>query len=39
MRYIWSLSDSNGTRTYNHLVRKRKLNLLAKLIRLGSFSK
>ena len=35
MRYIWSLSDSNGTRTYNHLVRKRKL----KLTKLGSFSK
>ena len=39
MRYIWSLSDSNGTRTHNHLVCKRKLNLLAKLTKLGSFSK
>ena len=22
MHHIWSLSDRNGTRTYNHLVRK-----------------
>ena len=28
---IWSLSDSNGIRTHNHLVRKRTLNHLAKL--------
>ena len=28
---IWSLSDSNGTRTHNHLVCKRTLNHLAKL--------
>ena len=39
MHHIWSLSDRNGTRTYNHLVRKWKLNLLAKLTKLGSFSK
>ena len=25
------LSDCNGTRTHNHLIRKRKLNHLAKL--------
>ena len=30
--YIWSLSDSNGIRTQNHLLRKRKLNHLAKLV-------
>ena len=30
-RYIWSLSDSNGIRTHNHLVRKRTLNHLASL--------
>ena len=30
-RHIWSLSDSNGIRTRNHLVRKRTLNHLAKL--------
>ena len=30
-RNIWSLSDWNGTRTYNHLVPKRILNHLAKL--------
>ena len=28
---IWSLSDCNGTRTHNHLARKRTLNHLAKL--------
>ena len=28
-RDIWRLSDCNGTRTYNHLVRKRTLNHLA----------
>ena len=27
-RDIWSLSDSNGIRTHNHLVRKRTLNHL-----------
>ena len=30
-REIWSLSDSNWTRTHNHLVHKRTLNHLAKL--------
>ena len=30
-RDIWSLSDCNGIRTHNHLVRKRTLNHLAKL--------
>ena len=30
-RDIWRLSDCNGTRTHNHLVRKRTLNHLAKL--------
>ena len=30
-RYIWSLSDSNGIRTRNHLFRKRTLNNLTKL--------
>ena len=30
---IWSLSDSNWTRTKSHLVRKRTLNHLAKLTR------
>ena len=30
-RDIWSLSDSNGIWTYNHLVHKRTLNHLAKL--------
>ena len=30
-RYIWSLSEFNGIRTHNHLVRKRTLNHLAKL--------
>ena len=29
--HIWSLSDSNRIRTYNHLFRKRTLNHLAKL--------
>ena len=29
--YIWSLSDSNGSRTQNHLVCKRTLNQLVKL--------
>ena len=31
-RDIWSLSDSNGIRTNNHLVHKRTLNHSAKLI-------
>ena len=30
-RDIWSLRDSNGIWTHNHLARKRTLNLLAKL--------
>ena len=29
--HIWSLSDSDGIRTHNHLVHKRTLNCLAKL--------
>ena len=29
--HIWSLSDSNGIRIHNHLVRKRTLNHFAKL--------
>ena len=29
-RKVWSLSDCNGTRTHNYLVRKRTLNHLAK---------
>ena len=40
-RDICSLSDCNGTRTHNHLVRKRTLNHLASLakwlsVRLGT---
>ena len=31
---IWSLSDSNGTRTHNNLVHKRTLNHLAKLAKM-----
>ena len=31
-REIWSLSDCNWTRTHNHLVHKRTLNHLAKLV-------
>ena len=34
---IWSLSDSNGIRTYNHLARKRTLNHLAKLATLAKW--
>ena len=30
-RDTWSLSDSNGTRTHNHLVHKRTLSHLAKV--------
>ena len=30
-RDIWSLSECNGSRTHNHLVRQRTLNNLAKL--------
>ena len=32
---IWSLSDSNGTRTHNRWVRKRTFNHLAKLVLSG----
>ena len=32
-RHIWRLSDCNGTRTHNHLVRKRTINHLAKLVK------
>ena len=34
-RDIWSLSDSNGIRTHNHLVRKGTLNPLVKLAKFG----
>ena len=37
MREIWSLSGCNGTRTRNHLVRKRTLNHLAKLASLAKW--
>ena len=30
-RHIWRLSKCNGTRSHNHLIRKRTLNYLAKL--------
>ena len=33
------LSDCNGTRTHNHLIRKRTLNHLAKLASLASLAK
>ena len=36
-RKIWSLSDCNWTRTQKHLVRKRTLNHLAKLVLLGKW--
>ena len=32
-RSIWSLSDSNGIRTHNHLVRKPALNPVATLVK------
>ena len=32
-RKIWSLSDCNWTRTHNHLVHKRTLNHLVKLVK------
>ena len=36
--YIWILSDNNEVRTHKHLVRKRMLNHLAKLVKwLGCF--
>ena len=31
MHFFGQFKDHNGTRTHNHLVRKRKLNHLAKL--------
>ena len=36
-RHIWSSSDCNGTRTPNHLVRKRTLNYLGKLASLAKW--
>ena len=36
-RDIWNLSDCNGTRTHNHLVRKPTLNHLAKLASLAKW--
>ena len=36
-REIWSLSDCNWTRTHNHLVHKRTLNHLAKLVEFFSW--
>ena len=36
-RVIWSLSDWNWTRSQNHLVRKRILNHLAKLVSLAKW--
>ena len=32
-RHIWNLSENNEIRTQNHLVRKRTLNYLAKLVK------
>ena len=32
-REIWSLSEFNGTRTHKHLVRKRTLDHLAKMVK------
>ena len=34
---VWSLSDSNGIRSHNHLVRERTLNHLAKLAGLAKW--
>ena len=36
-RKIWSLGDSNWTRTHNHLVHKKTLNHLAKLAKWLSY--
>ena len=36
-RHIWSLSDCNGNRTQNQLVRKQTLNHLAKLASLAKW--
>ena len=33
-RHIWSLTDSNRIRTHDHLVRKRTINHLAKVVEL-----
>ena len=38
-RDIWSLSDCNGTRTQNHLVRKRTFNHLTKWLTVGLWTK
>ena len=35
--YIWNLSECNGAGTHNHLVRKQRLNYLAKLTKLILF--
>ena len=38
-RHIWSLSNSDGIRTHNQLVRRRTLNHLAKLVcQIGQFN-
>ena len=37
--HTWSLSNSNGIRTHNQLVRKRTLNHLGKLTKLPSLAK
>ena len=36
-RHIWSLSDSNGLQTHNHLVQRQKLNHLTKLLSLAKW--
>ena len=36
-RHIWSLSNSNGTRTHNHLFREQALNHSAKLAKWLSY--
>ena len=36
MNDIWSLSESNGIQTHNHLICKRTLNYLAKLPNLAT---
>ena len=37
-RHIWTLSECNGTRTHNHLLRKRTLNHSPKLVKWLSFA-
>ena len=37
MRDLWNLSDKNMIQTYNHLVRKRTMNRLAKLAKWPSY--